>query len=191
MRKELEMDAFAHGQVGSKLWLLEELEKVSQTSNPVVWILGGWYGLLNLLIGARDRMRPTCVRSFDIDPEVASLAESVNKHWEIQAGKFRAHTADVNQLNFRSEEFGPQAHIVVNTSCEHFEDHSWFKNIPAGVMVALQSTDMEHEQHKSKVQTLSEMKEKYADLDLLYSGEKVFVFPDWSFKRFMLIGVKR
>lgn len=191
MKKELEMDAFAHGQVASKLWLLEELEKISTQSHPVVWILGGWYGLLNFLMGARDRLRPHLVRSFDIDPEVAPLAETINKHWEIQEGRFRAITFNANELKFSTGEFGPSPHIVVNTSCEHFESLQWFENIPSGTLVALQSTDMPHEQHTSGVLSLEEMRIKYAALNLLFSDEKEFRFPSWSFRRFMLIGVKK
>ena len=46
---EIDIDSFSSGQIGSKLWLCQEAEKLFETVNQV-WIYGGWYGLTAFLL---------------------------------------------------------------------------------------------------------------------------------------------
>jgi hypothetical protein len=180
--QKLNLDAFADGQIGSKLWLCEELERV--------WTLGGWYGLASFLLFSRGQLRIKAARSFDRDAEACAVADQVNKNWEIQNWRFKAYTADCDLLDFRSTQYGPIPDIVINTSCEHFEKMDWWKNIPQGQLVALQSTDMDHPDHFAKVSSLGQMKERYRPLRIFYEGYKVFTYPNRTFTRYMLIGEK-
>ena len=196
----VEMDAFADGQVASKLWLCEVLEShiaqgraVSEAPRPInLWVLGGWYGVLPFLLRARARMPIGHIRSFDIDENATRIANLINKNWEIQQWSFRAITADVGELEYGSEKYGPIPDVIVNTSCEHFESMAWWERLPPGVRVVLQSTDMTHEEHFFPVNSLDEMKARFAGglRELHYEGEKAFEYPDWSFRHFMLVGVK-
>ena len=193
-RIEIEADAFADGQIGSKLWLCEELERLApRVSLPAtLWILGGWYGLLSFLLMSRGALRLANVRSFDVDEEATRVANLLNKNWEIEGWRFRAFTKDANELEYEPSSFGPAPHIVVNTSSEHFGSLDWWRKIPPGKMVAIQSTDMPHADHLCAKRNLSEMKDIYAGglSEILFAGAKEFSYPEWSFRRFMLIGIK-
>jgi hypothetical protein len=187
-------DAFSDGQVGSKLWLCEELERLAPRlpwKNPAIWVLGGWYGLLPFLLLSRGRFEARSIRSFDIDRAATEAANHLNKNWEIQDWKFRAWTRDADHLDFESAEYGDVPDVIVNTSCEHFGSIRWWENIPAGRLVALQSTDMPQEGHVNRVESIEEMLSKYQPIDtVLFKGVREFRYPDWSFRRYMIIGYK-
>jgi hypothetical protein len=56
--------------------------------------------------------------------------------------------------------------------------------------VILQGADMEHIDHVFRFNDLSQFIETFSLTKTYYVGEKLFNYPEWSFKRFMLIGVK-
>ena len=60
-------DAFSSGQVGSKIWLCEELEKLFDNIDSV-WIYGGWYGITAFLLRSRGQLDIGTIRSYDVDP---------------------------------------------------------------------------------------------------------------------------
>jgi len=179
-------DAFSNGQIESKIWLCENLETISTIRNPKIWILGGWYAVTAFLLLSRNNMSIGNIRSFDIDPECQPIADKINNNWEIQQWKFKAFTKDCNELAYSTD----QPDIIINTSTEHFESNVWFDRIPTGTLVCLQGNDMNHEDHYSQFKNLEEFINFFSLTTTLYKGEKEFVYPSWSFKRFMLIGIK-
>ena len=66
----------------------------------------------------------------------------------------------------------------------------WFEKIPNGTLVCLQGNDMVHEDHRSEFKNLQDFICNFPFTTVLYVGQKEFTYPDWSFKRFMLIGKK-
>ena len=72
------VDAWSSGQIGSKLWLCQELEKLPALENrpQTVWILGGWEGTLGFLMLARGKIPIEKLRSFDLDPESTRAASA-------------------------------------------------------------------------------------------------------------------
>ena len=62
--------------------------------------------------------------------------------------------------------------------------------VPKGTMVALQGNDMIHDDHVVVSTTLEEFAEEYPLTETLFAGQKTFTYPDWSFVRFMVIGIK-
>ena len=65
------LESFWHGQLKSKVWLCEELAKVTHATTNKIVIFGGWYGILatmlfNSKLGVRN------IRSIDIDPTCIS-----------------------------------------------------------------------------------------------------------------------
>jgi hypothetical protein len=177
-------DAWSQGQVHSKLWLLEELEPLAK-SNPEIWILGGWYGMLAFMLFTRGNLQPRRVTSFDIDPEANKVAEMVNNSWAFDPILFTTKSADCTKLDFSSG----KPDIIVNTSCEHFSS-AWAQNLPKGILVAIQSTNMSHEEHLFKAESLEHFKSQYPILKkIFYSGQKDFRYPNLIFSRYMLIGM--
>jgi hypothetical protein len=178
-------DAFSSGQIGSKIWLCEELEKLFDSIDSI-WIYGGWYGVSAFLLLSRNNIEIEYIRSYDIDPACAEVADMINENWVYQNWKFKAKTQDCNELEI--DWTGPD--LIINTSTEHFENMDWWNNIPPGTTVALQGNNMIHDDHHIHSTSLKEFTAQFPITDTLYAGKKQFVYPDWKFTRYMLIGIK-
>jgi hypothetical protein len=176
-------DAFSSGQVGSKIWLCEELERLSWHSG-LTYIYGGWYGITAFLLLSRGKFKVDKIRSLDLDPQCEAVADMINENWVWQDWKFKAFTQDCNNYE------GQYGDLIINTSTEHFDSMEWFNRIPKGTRVVLQGNNMPHEDHHIHSESLSGFIASYPLSQLLYTGEKEFVYPDWRFTRFMLIGIK-
>lgn len=181
----LNKDAFSSGQISSKLWLCEELEKL-YTSIDNVLILGGWYAITAFLLKSRNNIEIKKIVSMDIDPECEPVADLINENWKWQDWQFKAYTQDCNKKISDIKNYD----IVINTSTEHFENLKWFKQIPKGKTVVLQGADMIHDDHIFEFHTLEDFIKTFPLREILYQGSKNFRYPDWGFNRFMLIGVK-
>jgi hypothetical protein len=181
----VDKDAFSSGQIGSKIWLCEELEQLFETIDSV-WIYGGWYGISAFLLQSRGNINIGQIRSYDLDPQCEEVADMINENWVIDNWKFKAKTQDCNLLDLDWN--GPD--LVINTSTEHFESLDWWNAIPKGTTVALQGNNMPHEEHHIHSNSLDDFIKSYPVDTLLFRGQKEFVYPTWKFTRFMLIGVK-
>jgi hypothetical protein len=183
-------DSFSSSQVLSKLWLAESLEKIvdeKDIQDPLrILILGGWYGTLHFIFRVRKKLKIENTLSIDIDADANSIAEKINSTWIWQNKKFYTDCVNANEFSYGDHDIN----IVINTSVEHFDSNSWFDNIPDGMLVVLQSNDMEHEQHCNNHNSLEHFKQSYPLTESYYSGVKLFQFSKMSFKRFMLIGKK-
>lgn len=179
---EIDKDAFSSGQITSKLWLCEQLENLDWKSN-VTYIYGGWQGILSFLLLSRNKFEVNLIRSFDIDPACEPIADMINENWVINNWRFKAFTKDCNTII-------PQADLIINTATEHFVSDQWFKNIPKGTRVILQSNNMPHPDHYSKVASLQELQEKYPLTETVFAETINFRYPTWFFDRYMIIGIK-
>ncbi len=185
---QLNPDAFSSGQILSKLWLAEELEKVIATEaipEPLtVAALGGWYGMMNFILCIRDRIKIDKFVSIDQDLDACDAADQLNEPWVWQQWRFKSQCADANQEDLSGY------NLVINTSTEHFENHTWFNNIASGTIVAIQSNDMQHDDHCCNHHSLEDVILQFPVSRVCYSGLKKFIYPDWEFTRFMIIGIK-
>lgn len=179
----IDKDAFSSGQIGSKIWLCEELEKTGWTSD-FTYVYGGWHGITAFLLLSRGNFQVNRIRSIDIDPTSEPIADAINENWVWQEWKFKAFTNDCN--NFEPV-FGD---LIINTSTEHFDSMQWFDRIPKGTRVILQGNNMPHEDHIIHSETLTDFVKQYPLTEYVFSGEKEFVYPDWKFTRYMIIGIK-
>ena len=175
-------DAFSSGQVDSKLWLCEKLEKSGIKSKEIA-IYGGWYGMTGFLLLSRGIFNVERIRSYDIDPDCEVIADMINANWIFHGWKFKAFTEDCNKII-------PTADLIINTSTEHFDSLDWWNNIPIGTAVALQGNDMIHEDHSMCASNLDEFCERFPVQTNIYKGELKFTYTDWGFTRYMLIGIK-
>jgi len=185
----VDKDAFSSGQIASKIWLAKELEKIiEREGNPALDILclGGWYGITNFILQTRGNLTINKFRSIDIDPAVETVADTINNLWEWESWRFKAVTGDANQFQYCIDDFN----LVINTSVEHIDSTAWFENIPKGSFIVLQSNDMKHEDHSHNHESLDDMVDDFPIDQLLYKGELEFNYPEWGFKRFMIIGIK-
>lgn len=170
--------AFNHKQVASKLWARDRLHEAMGGDLDRLWILGGWYGVLAAMLLEDARFRIGAIDSFDIDPAVAPIAETLVGADE----RFRALTEDMHALDYA----GAAPGLVVNTSCEHISDlRHWLGLLPHGQPVLLQSNDYFAEpSHISSMPTLTAFRDAAALSEVRYAGE----LPLKKYTRFMLIG---
>jgi hypothetical protein len=174
-------DSFSNGQIDSKLWLCEELERLEWTSD-LTYIYAGWYGITSFLLLSRGKFQVNKIRSLDLDPSCQSVADMINENWVFKEWKFKAFTQDCN--NFE----GQYGDLVINTSTEHFDSMEWFSRLPKGTRVILQGNNMPHDDHFIHCATLEDFVNIYPLSSIAYQGQKEFNYPEWSFTRYMLIG---
>jgi len=187
---QIDKDAFASGQILSKLWLAETLEKVVEYGNfeqeLKILNIGGWYGILHFILKSRNKLKIRSYRSLDIDTSSCEIADSINETWVWQNWKFKSINEDANIFKYSSEEFN----IVINTSVEHIPSKIWFDNIPDKTLVVLQSNNMSHDDHVHNHDSLESFVKEFPLTEILYHGQKMFQYDNEHFIRFMLIGIK-
>lgn len=195
VNKITDLEAWSDGQMKSKMWMIQMLEQYIPAEfnhPPTIWQLASWYAMPAFMLYVRNNIEIDKYRSFDIVPECEVIAESINNAWLIDEWKFKALTLDINEIDYSSpwKYHSLPPNIIINTSCEHMESKKWFENIPKGIFVVLQSTDMKHSDHHSRVESIDQLKKMYNLGDYYFAGTLKIKYEQWSFNRFMTIGVK-
>ena len=194
------VDVLSKGQIESKIWLIDELSEI--TNNPgLVFLLGGWYGTLAAMMFESKKFDELKIRSFDIDPECADIADTMNRTPYVMEGwQFKASTADMYELNYHQTTYTTRrangtaleltevADILINTSCEHLKYFDkWWKLVPENKLCVLQSNNyFDAPDHTNCVESIDEFLEKTNFTKVLFSGELELE----KYKRFMIIGEK-
>jgi hypothetical protein len=175
---DFNLDCLSKGQLYSKLWIIKELKKLDLNLDNVA-LLCGWYAVLaNMLF---DNFKITSISSFDIDPSCEKVADELNLQHVINEWKFKAHTRDINTFSFNGFQ------TVINLSCEHLLNQTWFKNIKTNTTVILQSNDFAKiEDHVNCVQNVDELILQFPMKELYYCGS--INLNDYN--RYMVIGRK-
>lgn len=181
-------DAFSHGQLKSKMWLCEELEK-HMPNNAVVAILGGWYNLIGFMMLVRNYNKISSILNIDVDDSAIDVANKINNGWMIGSdAKINNIVADVNTCNYQGFS------VVINCSPEHMVSNEWFNNIDQGTLVCFQSSDIDSTDDVWKItsanKSLEDFVKKYPLSHYILKDTKEFVYGDWGYKRFMIIGIK-
>jgi len=179
----IDKDAFSNGQIDSKLWLCQELEKIGWASD-LTHIYGGWHGILSFLLLSREKFRVERIESFDVDSLCEPIADMINENWVIKEWQFKAFTLDCNQGVRGTPD------LIINTSTEHFESMEWFDRIPKGTRIILQGNNMPHDDHFICSNNLQEFVNRYKLQTIIYQGSLDFNYPSWNFSRYMVIGIK-
>lgn len=187
MTSFINFDSFSHGQVVSKLWLCEELEKCVST-NARVAILGSWYNLLSFMLLTRRNDLYQFMLGIDIDSAATEVSERICDAWRFGCDKKVSNiTADAGKFNYDG------FNVVINCSVEHMAN-DWFDKIPSNTLVCIQSSDVTIQEYPWLIAnpnpTIETLIKKYPLSRTLFSGEKEINYSDWGYKRFMLIGVK-
>ncbi len=186
MNLKIDSDAFSAGQVESKIWAAEELERVAAHIHILrISILGGWYGLLHFILKARGKQAIEWCRSYDIDTSACSVANAINNAWECKEWSFRAYPKDANTVVYNDG-----TNCVINTATEHFDSDTWYNNIPSGTLCLFQGNDLELDDHINQPIDLDDFKRKFPLETNLFEGTKEFNFGNLSYTRYMIIGHK-
>ena len=129
---DFDQDCFSRGQLQSKLWLVDELKRLNLNLGTV-FLCAGWYGALATMI-FESGLSVEKIRSFDIDPSTAKIAEIFNKPWVIDNWKFKPVVQDIHEIRFEehiydvlkkdgtTETLYDTPNTMMNTSCEHIDN---------------------------------------------------------------------
>ena len=194
-------DAFSRSQVKSKIWLIEELEKISSDYGNVA-IFAGWFGQLKSIYD--KKLTYAKMRIIELDAGACESSDYIFNLSNLEGYKVKSVNADINNLtlhkngyewdveNFRdgtkySEKFLPN--LIINTSAEHMPE-DWFfqikfKQMESDPIVAIQSNNLfDIPEHINCVHSIEHMKKKFPMREILYEGELQLK----GYKRVMLIG---
>ena len=190
-------DLFSKGQIESKRWLVNELEKINMELGTV-FICAGWYGSLATFLFESD-VKLDKIRSFDIDESCAGIAETFNRLKTMDGWKFKASTLDILGMDYpttyttyRSDntvlELTEMPNTVINTSCEHIENFAeWYDKILVGTLVILQTNNFfEIPEHVNCSIDLDDFSRVTPMKEVLYQGQLELS----KYTRYMRIGIK-
>ena len=189
----MDLNAFSHGQIQSKLWLCEELEK--HISNPVkIIILGCWYNVLGFMLLVRNSQLYQNICGVDYNNESIALANKISNAWNMNqpSDKIKNLCLDVNDIEFNNYD------VIISTSVEDIQDMNWYNSIPKNKLVCLQCNNLTPEQVSTydnwdilnPITSLDIFKEKCPMNQILFEGEKIFDYGTLKYSRYMLIGYK-
>lgn len=193
------VEALSNGQIDSKLWLIETLKAVLPERRYHVSLLGGWFGILGLMMLWLMPERVRRVWSYDIDPDCETVI-NVLARWRYDDWAIRPITFDMYEVPlappyapddernwiFAISENGPD--VIVNTSCEHLGRFpEWYARVPEGRVVALQSNNFfACPEHVNCVASIEDFKQMAPMSTVLYEGR--LSLQDYD--RFMLVGIR-
>lgn len=176
---EQNFDSFKRGQLESKKWLIHELNEMKPQHEPQFLIVGGWHGLLVLLLKHYAFFEHT-VLTTDIDPDCTKIARMFG---------CVASTVDMFEIEY---DIVP-ADTIINTSCEHIDFDKWIDMIPKGKTAVLQSSDLEYKNHIDNVYSIVEFIER-AKLSEVYTAISRHITSRYDsgleYNRYLLIGKK-
>lgn len=183
----MDFNAFSHGQLQSKLWLCDHIESYIPKGANVL-IIGSWYNFLGMLLLSRQT-HYNLIKGIDIDKEAISIATKLCQGWMIQPDiKIYNEIADANTFDYNGYQ------VFINCSVEHIQGNEWYNRIPTGFLVCLQTTDVNNNDPlwdiKNPNSSLDEFTKKYPLTHTLFRGSRQFSYPNISYNRFMLIGLK-
>jgi hypothetical protein len=190
-------DSLSQGQLKSKMWIIDEL-KTLDINLGTVFLCAGWYGILAALMFEHN-IEMDKVRSFDIDPDVVTIADKFNAPWVMDGWQFKASTLDIMDIKYptryttyRSDgtslDLEEMPDTIINTSCEHIANFdTWYAKIPTGKIVILQSNDyVDIDEHVNTSCDLNAFGQQTPMTEVLYNGKMQLE----KYTRFMRIGIK-
>lgn len=173
------LESFWKGQVNSKIWLIENLEKYACQKENTISIYGGWNGVLSSLM-FNSNIDIKNIISIDIDSTCEQIASTICKRQEIE-GRFNAITANMCDNVFDTD-------IVINTSCEHITQeqyNQWLNKVNPRSLIVVQSNNyFELEEHIRCANNLDDFCQTSKIDNIYWAGE----FQTQKYTRYMIIG---
>lgn len=181
-------DSFSHGQIKSKLWLCDELEKYIPNSSSVA-ILGCWYNILAFMLLTRNNKQYSSIVGIDQDKSTLNIADKLLNYWIIEnSTKIKHLSTDANSCDLKNYD------VVINCSPEHMEKSTWFDNIEDKTLICIQSSNIVDSNYpwliKNPSPDLNSFISKYPMKQTLFLDTLPIRYNGWGYDRFMLIGFK-
>lgn len=183
MLPEYTTTPFSHGQIESKIWLCNELEKLDKKHYSNVYILGCWSGILGLILYSRQQIKFDQLTVVDLVKEHIDYAEKVLDVIRCQT-KLNCILGDSNYIVYDTDS------LILNVSVDNMLGDDWYRNIPSGSTVVLQSRSGGHDDNINPVETLVELDNKFPMNTTMFLNSLPFEYPVRSYNRHMKIGIK-
>lgn len=183
--KKLDIDhtAFSHGQIVSKIWLCDNIEKYLKEDTKIL-ILGAWYNVLGFMLLTRYK-QISKITGVDINKDVKFVADKLSDAWPKIVNNI---TMDADLVD--TSEYD----IIINCSPEHMQTNDWFYKIPTNKLVIIQSSNVTIEKEPWLVcnpnQSIDIFITKYRCNNTHFIDTLSIDYAHWGYKRFMLIGEK-
>lgn len=172
--------SFTSDLVTSKVWLLDELSKVSDRFSTI-YVLGSWYGNTAILIELLNNINYDTLINVEADKKFLSGSKKILD--SLGADNIQYMLKDANTLDYR--QLGDNG-VVINTSLTDMTGTDWFENIPDGTLVVMQARDNDPGE---KFTSPKDIVKKFP-VRVLYQGSKNLQDPETEYNRFMVIGIK-
>jgi len=163
-------DLFHTNQIKSKAWLIREFICGDYDKDSKILIIGSWTGFTTLCL---QKLGYTNLTEIDLNPKYLKISQNLVQN-------VTRHFKDVNSF-IEINDYD----IIINMSCEHIVEDTWFKRIDHGKLLLLQSNNLEIPEHVNICKNIGEMVLKYP-LKTLFSGTLNLNIYD----RYMLVGRK-
>jgi hypothetical protein len=180
---KFDSNCFSKDAVNSNIWLLEELKKIKMPMG-VIFLCSGWYATLAVMM-FEHKINFIKIRSFDLDPHTATVAELFNRPWVIDEWKFKSVISNNTKIDFDSHNYdvlrsnGTVCNLtdspdtVINVNCEFTTDATrWFNDILSGMLVIVQGSDSNTENQPNVYKNLREFDLAFPINNVLYCDEK-------------------
>ena len=170
----------------AKSWLMEHLSMINEKENPIVWVLGSWYG--SVIVPLINHYIPDVkeIHLFDYDKEVFEICHKLHSKWNR---KITRHCTDINFEIDLLKSYDVQPDIVINTSCEHMYHMKALLLENKDILYAFQSNNFNLESaHINIAHNLEMFKQQCGLTEIEYEGSIPFHDHDDEYKRWMLIG---
>ena len=172
--------SFTRDLITSKVWLLKELEKISDQYGTI-YVLGSWYGNTAVFLELLKNIDYDTLINVETNKEFLSSSKKILN--SLGADNIQYMLKDANTLDYR--QLGDDG-VVINTSLTDMKGTDWFENIPEGTLVVMQARDNDPGE---KFTSTDDIVRKFP-VDVLYQGTKHLRDPETAYNRFMVIGVK-
>jgi hypothetical protein len=183
-------DSFSHGQITSKLWLAEHLERYIKP-NSTVWVLGSWYNTIAFILLCRRPDYYQQIIGYDIDQECKPIADKICNAWTAFKNiKVQNFTKNCNELDWSNP-----PDCIINCSAEHFDTAEWWNQIPLSTLICIQSSNITISDYpwliKQPNPNINVFTNRYPLSQMLMKGIKqIEMSSKPNYERYMLIGYK-
>lgn len=186
----MDFTSFSHGQIQSKLWLCEMLEKYIPFPMRTA-VVGSWYNILGFLLLVRKQDLYEHIHGFDIDKETLAISDKICDAWMInQNQKIRNIRQNAQDIDFSCYD------LVISTSIEDIQECNWYKNLAPNTLVCLQTIDLSNEitskypnwNTYNHIPDIKTFKDNYPLRTIYFEGTQEYDYTHLKYNRFMLIG---
>lgn len=166
--------SFTEDLILSKMWLCSTLCDLGFSDFKDICILGSWYGNLALVMRVYP-IRYDRMLLIDKDPACLSISQKIFD--SLGDRRISCEVMDANEIRYPRN-----ISMVINTSCNDIQGDSWYRRIPNGCAVALQSRD--------DYEDLKDLDSRFQMSKIMYLGTKSLNDPEGPYVRLMKIGLK-